>query len=156
MSSPPELILVWCPCGALYRDSWRPSINLSLDDFDDDYIERVSSSTCPNCGLFTRMGTLLSRFENDHLRLSFRAIHKPLPVILYLARPARDQSQTLYRIREWVAQHGQAGVAKIQEILDQKGDSEPDTYGLYEELSEILFEWRFMDEFPNQGRTKAD
>ena len=101
------------------------------------------------------METLLSRFENDHLKLSFRAIPKPLPVILYLARPARDQAETLYRIREWVAFHGTSGVAKIQEILSQKGDSEPDTYGLYEELSEILFQWRCVDEFPDQGRTKA-
>jgi hypothetical protein len=119
-------------------------MNLSLEDFDDDYIERMSSTTCPNCGLSTRMGTLLSRFENDHLRLDFEAISKPLPVILYLARPARDQSQTLKWIKEWVTQHGQAGVTKLQEILDPLRD-DPDTYGVKDELSEIFFEWRFMD-----------
>jgi len=36
MSSPPELIIVFCPCGAVYLDSWRPSMNLSLEHFDDE------------------------------------------------------------------------------------------------------------------------
>jgi hypothetical protein len=129
-------------------------MNLSLDDFSDDYVERMSSTTCPNCGLSTRMGTLLSRFENDHLRLDFGAIPKPLPVILYLARRARDQSQTLKWIKQWVAQKGQAGVAQLQEIPDLKRDPQPDTYGVYDELSEILFEWRFMNELrlENEGK----
>src|SRR6516165_6839343 len=117
MSSPCELITVFCPCGALYLDSWRPSMNLSLDDFDDEYIERVSSTTCPNCKLNTRMGTLLARFENDHLMLDFEAVPKPLPVILYLARQAREQSETLAWIKDRVAQHGGAGVEKLEEIL---------------------------------------
>jgi hypothetical protein len=154
MSSPCELIIVWCPCGALYRDSWRPSMNLSLEDFSDDYVERMSSTTCPNCGLSTRMGTLLSRFENGHLRLDFEAIPKPLPVILYLNRPKTNQAETFTWIKNWLTQHGQAGVAQLQEILALKGDLEPDTYGVCEELSEILFEWRFMDELrlENEGK----
>jgi hypothetical protein len=68
-------------------------MNLSLDDFDDDYIDRMSSTSCPNCRAHSRLGTLLSRFENDHLRLDFRAIPKPLPVILYLARRTTDQAK---------------------------------------------------------------
>ena len=64
MSTPCELLLVWCPCGAVYSDSWRASMNLSLgDDFDDD--EEMSSTTCPDCGLNTPLGTLLSRIDND-------------------------------------------------------------------------------------------
>jgi hypothetical protein len=81
MSNPCELIIVWCPCGTLYRDSRRPSMNFSMDDFDDDYIERMSSTTCPNCGLSTQMGTLLSRIEDDRLTLEFQAVPEPLPVI---------------------------------------------------------------------------
>jgi hypothetical protein len=142
MSSPPELILVWCPCGALYRDSWRPSMNLSLEDFEPDYIERVSSTTCPGCGLLTRMGTLLSRFENDHLRLDLPAIPKPLPVIFYLDRRITDQVQTVEWIKEWLVQKDQAGVAQLEEIMDQKADWERDIYGVYDELRELIFEWR--------------
>lgn len=51
MPSPPESITVHCPkCGIDYQDWWRPSINLALDDFDDDYIEAATTSTCPSCG----------------------------------------------------------------------------------------------------------
>ena len=39
MTSPPREITVTCPdCGHIYEDWYRPSINLSLDDFDDDYL----------------------------------------------------------------------------------------------------------------------
>src|SRR6516162_9121376 len=138
MSSPCELITVFCPCGALYRDSWRPSMNLSLDDFDDEYIERMSSTTCPNCGLVTRMGTLLAHFENDHLRLDYELIPKPLPVILFLARPAREQPETLKWIKEWVTQHGQAGATQLEEILRSPDFRNDD---LYEELAYMLFRW---------------
>jgi hypothetical protein len=138
MSSPPELIIVCCPCGAVYLDSWRPSMNLSLEHFDDDYIERVSSTTCPNCALNTRMGTLLARFENDHLRLDFELVPKPLPIILYLDRPKRDQSETLTQIKEWVTQKGQAGATQLEEILRNAHLRNDD---LYEELAYMLFRW---------------
>jgi hypothetical protein len=136
MSSPPELIIVFCPCGAVYLDSWRPSMNLSLDDFDDDYVERLSSTTCPNCALNTRMGTLLARFENGHLRLDFEAVPEPLPVILYLQSHQRDQSETLKWIKEWVTQHGQAGATQLEEILRNAQLRNND---LYEELAYTLF-----------------
>lgn len=149
MSSPPELILVFCPCGALYTDSWRPSLNLSLEDFSDEYVEEVSSTTCPSCKLKTPMGTLLARFENDHLRLDFPLIPKPLPVILYLSRFPKDQPETFDWIKEWVAREGQAGVAKLREILDQRRKYERDTYGeerdsygVLGELFEVILEWR--------------
>ncbi|HUT09378.1 MAG TPA: hypothetical protein VMY42_02690 [Thermoguttaceae bacterium] len=42
MTSPPEQIDVECPkCGQVYSDWYRPSINLTLDDLDDEYLERV-------------------------------------------------------------------------------------------------------------------
>lgn len=50
MTSPPEKIIVHCPeCGKDYEDWWRPSINLQLDNFDDDYLRQASTSTCPAC-----------------------------------------------------------------------------------------------------------
>jgi hypothetical protein len=128
-------------------------MNLSLDDFSDAYIERMSSTNCPNCGLSTELATLLSRFENDHLRLDFKVVPKPLPVILYLSRPARDQAAAFTSIREWVIQAGQAAATQLQEILDQRRaeeretyGEERDSYGVLEELSEILFEWKFIDD----------
>ena len=63
LSSPCEQITVWCPCGSIYNDWYRASINLSLDHFDDEYVERISSTTCPKCGLKTRLSMLLSQFE---------------------------------------------------------------------------------------------
>jgi hypothetical protein len=71
MSSPIETIYVRCSCGTEYLDEWRPSMNLSIDDFDRQYIEKMSSTTCPNCHRYTRFGTLTTHFENDHLSMQF-------------------------------------------------------------------------------------
>ena len=51
MTSPPEDITIKCPkCGHVYKDWWRPSINLGLDDFDEAYLIEATTSTCPKCG----------------------------------------------------------------------------------------------------------
>ena len=50
MTSPPEEITVQCPkCGHLYEDWTRASVNLDLDDFDEEYLEQCSTATCPEC-----------------------------------------------------------------------------------------------------------
>ncbi len=50
MTSQPEQIRVRCrKCGHVYEDWIRPSINLMLDDFDQDYLDEASSVTCPEC-----------------------------------------------------------------------------------------------------------
>ena len=50
MTSPPRETTVICPvCGAEYQDWIRPSINLSLDDFDDEYLDQATSATWPKC-----------------------------------------------------------------------------------------------------------
>lgn len=50
MTMPIEEISVCCPhCKEIYEDWYRGSINLELDDFNEDYIEQASSSTCPKC-----------------------------------------------------------------------------------------------------------
>jgi hypothetical protein len=33
----------------VYVDWFRPSINLDLDDFDEEYVDAASSAVCPNC-----------------------------------------------------------------------------------------------------------
>ena len=51
MSSPPEEIKIICPkCKKRYKDWFRASINLTLDDFDDEYLDSATSSICPDCG----------------------------------------------------------------------------------------------------------
>ena len=66
MTSPPESIKVECPdCGHQYFDWYRPSINLSLDDFDDDYLEEASTTTCPECGVKYDLGTVFARRGGD-------------------------------------------------------------------------------------------
>jgi hypothetical protein len=60
MTSPPENIMVKCPqCGKVYEDWYRPSVNLMLDDFDEDYIEQCSNATCPACGHKVKIGILV-------------------------------------------------------------------------------------------------
>lgn len=48
MTSPIEEIEIKCPnCGMMYSSWYRPSINLNLDDFDEEYIDECSSAVCP-------------------------------------------------------------------------------------------------------------
>ncbi len=62
MTSPPEQIEVQCPqCGAVYLDGYRPSINLTLEDFDDEYLDAASTSTCPGCSHKGRHNVLTVR-----------------------------------------------------------------------------------------------
>ncbi|KLV06986.1 hypothetical protein ABT56_07510 [Photobacterium aquae] len=50
MSMPIEDIEVVCEkCGTIYQDWMRGSVNLDLDDFDEEYIDKCSSSVCPKC-----------------------------------------------------------------------------------------------------------
>ena len=66
MTSPPEEITVTCPdCKHVYKDWYRPSINLALDDFDADYLEQASTTTCPACGVKHDLGTLVVRRDDD-------------------------------------------------------------------------------------------
>jgi DNA-directed RNA polymerase subunit RPC12/RpoP len=60
MTMPPENITVVCPkCGKTYEDWYRASMNLQIDDFDEDYIEEASSATCPHCGYKVHLDVLV-------------------------------------------------------------------------------------------------
>jgi hypothetical protein len=63
VTSPPQEITVQCPqCGQIYKDWWRPSINLSLGErFSDEYLEEASTSTCPTCHYKVRHSLLVIR-----------------------------------------------------------------------------------------------
>lgn len=62
MTSPPEEIVIRCPeCGHVYKDWHRASINLQLDPFDDDYIDKATSSTCPRCNCKVNHEALIVR-----------------------------------------------------------------------------------------------
>ena len=66
MTSPVEEITVTCPdCGHVYRDWYRASIDVALDDFDADYLERASTTTCPECGAKRDLATLMVRRDDD-------------------------------------------------------------------------------------------
>lgn len=60
MTMPPERITVQCQkCGHVFEDFIRGSINLSLDNFDDDYLDRCNYATCPNCKHRMKKGVLI-------------------------------------------------------------------------------------------------
>lgn len=62
MTSPPEAIVVVCPaCERTYTDWHRPSINLDLDDFPDEYVESATTATCPSCGHTVAVSSLTVR-----------------------------------------------------------------------------------------------
>lgn len=59
---PPEEITIRCPkCGLSYQSWYRPSMNLQLDNFDDDYIKEMSTATCPECRHTVALGVLIVR-----------------------------------------------------------------------------------------------
>ena len=50
MTSPSENIKIKCPqCKTVYKDWYRPSINLDLENFDPEYIKEATTATCPRC-----------------------------------------------------------------------------------------------------------
>ena len=60
MTSPARQVVVACPtCGESYEDWYRASLNLNLDDFDEEYIRQASSATCPACGYVVALETLV-------------------------------------------------------------------------------------------------
>ena len=60
MTSPVEQIEVLCPgCKKRYQDWWRASSNLGLDNFDEEYLEKASTATCPDCGLKVKLDTMV-------------------------------------------------------------------------------------------------
>ncbi len=62
MTSRVEDIIVLCPsCGIEYPDWTRSSINLMIDDFDEDYIDQATSSTCPECNFKVYHQSLIVR-----------------------------------------------------------------------------------------------
>ena len=70
MTSPPEEITIVCPtCGTPYKTWWRPSMNLSLDEFSPEYVRAMSSGTCPGCHTVVNLSALLVD-EDGRWRLS--------------------------------------------------------------------------------------
>lgn len=69
MSSPIEQVTVQCPeCQAQYQDWYRASMNLDLDDFDDDYVDAASRAVCPNCGHIVYFDSMIVRDHVFHVR----------------------------------------------------------------------------------------
>jgi hypothetical protein len=62
MTSPLKDIKVLCPSRGIEYDDWmRGSINLELDDFDEEYIDQATSSTYPECNLKVYHQSLIVR-----------------------------------------------------------------------------------------------
>ena len=60
MTSPPQQITIDCPsCRKSFETWWRPSINLTLGDMDEDYVKEATIKTCPQCGEKIRLDTLI-------------------------------------------------------------------------------------------------
>ena len=81
MISPPEEITVRCPkCGHLYKDWTRASVNLDLDDFDEEYLADrlcrrpdwvIGDFGCGECLLGNAIPNKVEAFDhvavNDHV-----------------------------------------------------------------------------------------
>ncbi|HUP27620.1 MAG TPA: hypothetical protein VM409_04225 [Chloroflexia bacterium] len=68
MTSPVEDVIVECPqCGHTYKDWVRRSVNLTLDNFDDEYLDQCSSATCPACGHKVYFSTMVVKDGNFYI-----------------------------------------------------------------------------------------
>jgi predicted RNA-binding Zn-ribbon protein involved in translation (DUF1610 family) len=64
MTSPVTTVQVRCPqCGNLYEDWYRAPLNLTLDDFDDEYVQEATTATCPTCGTVVHFPSLIVDVE---------------------------------------------------------------------------------------------
>ena len=60
MTGPVEEVTVECPkCGHSYSTFYQGSMNLELDDFDQEYLRDMSTGTCPDCGGVVELGSLV-------------------------------------------------------------------------------------------------
>jgi hypothetical protein len=60
MTSPVEEIEIECPkCRQRYRTLYRASMNLGLDDFDEEYVREMTTGTCGSCGHVVELGALV-------------------------------------------------------------------------------------------------
>ena len=64
MTSPIDDILILAPAAATsIKDWYRASMNLGMDDFDDEYLDDASSAKCPDCGHKVVIDTLIVDHE---------------------------------------------------------------------------------------------
>ena len=57
---PPEKITIVCPrCSENYPTWHRFSVNLDLDDFDEEYVREMTTATCPACGEVVALSSLV-------------------------------------------------------------------------------------------------
>jgi len=141
MSAPPELITVWCPCAAVYNDSLRASMNLSLDHFDDAYVDRMSSTTCPECKTKTSLGAIVSRFEEDSPRMRFLVAPLSVPVVLYRERHLLKQPKAYRLIKPWLASQDRSGIEKLVRIIEQTRSPLVPDWPRDDSLREVILEW---------------
>ena len=60
MTSPPQQVRVRCPsCAYEYDDWFRPSLNLAIENLEDDYVREATTATCPRCGMTVHLGSII-------------------------------------------------------------------------------------------------
>jgi uncharacterized protein (UPF0212 family) len=60
MTSPIQTVQVVCPkCGHRYETQFRASMNLQLDEFEQDYVREMTTGTCPACDCVVELGALI-------------------------------------------------------------------------------------------------
>ena len=128
MTMPPEEITVTCPkCGETYKDWYRPSMNLMLDDFDDDYIEEMSSVTCPSCETKVRMGSLVVGEDGTFWVPGMTEVGALLGAARFAADRHRDQRRKdiksspyinhVLSVAEVLTRHGIEDITTLQAAL---------------------------------------
>ncbi|MGH2788069.1 MAG: hypothetical protein ACRDJV_09180 [Actinomycetota bacterium] len=60
MTRPIEIVEVYCRCGHTFESPYRTSFNKTLDPWiDDDYVEAMTTTSCPRCGARFEIGPAL-------------------------------------------------------------------------------------------------
>ena len=147
MTMPPEEITVTCPkCGETYKDWYRPSMNLMLDDFDDDYIEEMSSVTCPSCETKVRVGSLVVGEDGTFWVPGMTEVGALLGAARFAAERHRDQRRKdiksspyinhVLSVAEVLTRHGIEDVTTLQAALLH--DTIEDTETSPDELDDLF------------------
>jgi hypothetical protein len=120
-------------------------MNLSLDHFDDAYVDRMSSTRCPECRTKSSLGAIVSRFKEDSLTMRFSATPLPVPVVLYRERHLFKQPKAHRLIKRWLVSQDRSGIEKLVRIIEQTRSPLVPDWPRDDSLREIVFDWMVLN-----------
>lgn len=120
MTSPPEEIVVECPNCERWYDAWhRPSINRLIDNFSDEFIEKVSTAICPYCNCKAALGIWLTdSLEQITIRIPQARFIRKSDRPLYSLTVDRIDPTCRLNILKVIRAITNLGLSDVKELID--------------------------------------